>query len=321
MRHLAILLLLAVFLALGGAMRVHRFDPAPIIHARPVPLDRDRPDLRQVGRLTFVAGWSLSSREADMGGISSMSIVGRRVTTLSDRGTVIAFDVPTGGLAGDARLSPLPETPGDRTYKGGRDSESMTIDRATGRLWVGFEGANAIWRYGAGLATSEGGTAPPQMADWSSNSGPEAIVRLPDGRFLVFAEGKRGPRGGREALLFAGDPSRKGMRAIRFEYRPPEGYRPTEAALLPDGQVLLLNRRASLRDGVSAVIERIDPARIRPGQIVPAERIARIAPPLIVDNLEAMAVTRERGRTMLWIASDDNFLFFQRTLLLKFALD
>lgn len=321
MRRLFLSLPLLILLALPGAIRVHRFDPAPMLYAHPVPLDRDRPDRRRVGRLLFLAGWSLASREADLGGISSMSIQDGRVTALSDRGTVIGFDLPKRGGPVRARLFALPETPGDRTHKGGRDSESMTIDPSTGRLWVGFEGANAIWRYEPGLMASEGGTAPPQMQDWSANSGPEAIVRLADGRFLVFAEGKRGPLGGREALLFPCDPSRAGVRAMRFEYRPPDGYRPTEAALLPDGRVLILNRRASLIDGVSAIVERIDPARIRPRLIVPSERIARIAPPLIVDNLEAMAITREGARTIVWIASDDNFLFFQRTLLLKFALE
>jgi hypothetical protein len=37
--------------------------------------------------------------------------------------------------------------------------------------------------------------------------------------------------------------------------------------------------------------------------------------------MEALAVEREGGRTILWIASDDNFNPLQRTLLLKFGLD
>ena len=39
------------------------------------------------------------------------------------------------------------------------------------------------------------------------------------------------------------------------------------------------------------------------------------------DELQALSVAEENGRTILWIASDDNFMGFQRTLLLKFALD
>jgi hypothetical protein len=39
------------------------------------------------------------------------------------------------------------------------------------------------------------------------------------------------------------------------------------------------------------------------------------------DNLEALSVTQEGGRTILWLASDDNYNPLQRTLLMKFALD
>ena len=44
-------------------------------------------------------------------------------------------------------------------------------------------------------------------------------------------------------------------------------------------------------------------------------------PPRPVDNMEALAVSREGGRTIVRIASDDNYLALQRTLLLEFELD
>ena len=49
-------------------------------------------------------------------------------------------------------------------------------------------------------------------------------------------------------------------------------------------------------------------------------RSRALQPPLTVDNMEALSVTVENGRTIVWIASDDNFFPLQRTLLLKFAL-
>ena len=40
-----------------------------------------------------------------------------------------------------------------------------------------------------------------------------------------------------------------------------------------------------------------------------------------IDNMEALAVSRnDRGETMLTLMSDDNYNFFQRTLVLRFAL-
>jgi hypothetical protein len=36
--------------------------------------------------------------------------------------------------------------------------------------------------------------------------------------------------------------------------------------------------------------------------------------------MEALSVTQENKRTIIWLASDDNFIPLQRTLLLKFEL-
>ena len=63
------------------------------------------------------------------------------------------------------------------------------------------------------------------------------------------------------------------------------------------------------------------PPRLSAGAIVERVEIATFRAPIIADNLEAMSLTREGGRTILWIASDDNYNPLQRTLLLKFALD
>ena len=41
-------------------------------------------------------------------------------------------------------------------------------------------------------------------------------------------------------------------------------------------------------------------------------------PPVTVEGL---SVTREAGRTILWLTSDDNYSPLQRTLLMKFALE
>ena len=65
----------------------------------------------------------------------------------------------------------------------------------------------------------------------------------------------------------------------------------------------------------------VDPAAIRPGALVRGREIATLAKPLIHDNFEGLAVTREGNATILWIVSDDNQLFLQRSLLLKFRLE
>jgi hypothetical protein len=159
------------------------------------------------------------------------------------------------------------------------------------------------------------------MRRWPENGGAEAMVRLPDGRFLVFSEAGRGPQGSNAALLFAGDPSEEGPEPVRLGYRPPGEHRITDAALLPDGRLIVLNRSFSLVEGVSVIVTLVDlGGDLSPGRILEGRQIARIDPPLTIDNMEALAIGERGGRTIVWMASDDNFNPLQRTLLLEFEL-
>ncbi len=144
-------------------------------------------------------------------------------------------------------------------------------------------------------------------------------MRLRDGRFLIFSEGARGGRHS-QVLLFDGDPALAGIRATALRYLPPDDSRPTDAALLPDGRLLVLNRRFTILDGLSAALVLVDLPALNESTVLTGEVIADFRSPAIVDNLEALSVTREGSATILWIASDDNFSPLQRTLLLKFAL-
>jgi hypothetical protein len=122
--------------------------------------------------------------------------------------------------------------------------------------------------------------------------------------------------------LFDGDPAVPGTRATQFRYRPPAGYRVTDSAFLPDGRLLVLNRRFTLLGAFRVVLTIVRlPERVTEGMMVTGEEIARFEPPVVTDNYEALSVTREEGRTILWIASDDNYFSLQRTLLLRFAFE
>ena len=292
---------------------------SPAIRATPVALDRGDPARVRLGRLRYIAGWELASNDQSFGGLSSMIWREGRLVALSDAGTLFSIGF-VGGMPVGRVVGPLPAGPGTGEQKIDRDSESLTTDPTTGRMWAGFEQYNQIWRYDAGFTRAEAHAAPPAMAKWPANGGPEAMVRLADGRFLVFSEEGAGPEKGTALLVFPGDPTLPGARPALAGYRAPAGYRVTDATTLPDGRLLLLHRRFTLMEGVSAIVAILDPAAIRPGHAVAARQIARLASPLTVDNMEALAVMREGKRTIVWIASDDNFSPLQRTLLLKFAL-
>ncbi|TVV71862.1 esterase-like activity of phytase family protein [Sphingomonas solaris] len=292
---------------------------SPIILATPVPLDRVDPARTRLGALRYLGGWELASTDPRFGGLSSMIWRNGRLLAISDAGAV--FDIAvTGKVPSGAVRGMLPAGPGTGEAKSDRDAESLTADPASGRLWVGFEAHNAIWRYDAALGRAEAHVEPSAMRKWPGNGGPEAMVRLRDGRFLIFSEEAPGPAKSTALLIFPGDPTKSDAVPLLAGYRAPPGYAVTDVVALDDGRLILLHRRFTLMEGVSAIVSLLDPARIRPGHAVEATILARLAPPLTVDNMEAVAVSREGGRTILWIASDDNFSPLQRTLLLKFAL-
>ena len=315
MRRLVPLTIVALGLAPGTWVRTPQAvftDERPILSATLLPLPNlGRGDLRVAG------AWVLSSGNRHFGGYSALAVLpDGSLLAVSDRGRRLRFTPPgrPGRLVDFAYLGP--ERP---AAKAGADSEALTVDPASGRLWVAYENRNRIVRYDAGFRP-EGSVRPAAMRDWPSNSGPEAIVRLADRRFVVLAEGS--PRSSDEdspALLFPSDPV-QGAVPVRFRFRPPDGYRPVDAAQLPDGRVMILLRQVhwALPPRFTGKLMIADPAAIRAGERWRAAPLADLAEPLPTDNYEGLAVEPgEDGGVILWLISDDNKSAFQRTLLLK----
>jgi hypothetical protein len=312
---IAALILLGTF----APVRITPPDPPPSrtwLTFERVPVEAGRPQDRRVGRLRFLDGWNMESNDWRFGGISAMHVADGEVTAFSDSGWRIRFPIPPREGTYPASIQAVRNHGGVAVSKVERDVESAAAHGAY--VWLGLERRNGVWRFRAADWQEVGGTRPPAMREWAENTGAEAMLRLPDGRFIVFCEGDGGVS---EAVMFLGDPSIAGTPAVGLRYRPPSGYRITDAALLPDGRMLLLNRRISLLSGPKAklAVASVPPAQA--GATIVPQEIATLAPPVTVDNMEALSVTRERGRTIVWLASDDNYMPLQRSLLLKFALE
>ena len=200
-----------------------------------------------------------------------------------------------------------------------RDAESMALDPATGRRWVGFESANQIWRYSRDFTAAERMVKPGLMRRWRSGGGIESFTRLADGRFVAISEQAPPGRTDREGIVWPGDPTRT-RPSVRFSYQASPGYDPSDMTQLPDGRLLVLERRFALPFRWSNRLVVIDHAALAAGKLVQGREIARLEAPVIHDNIEGVAVTREGGRTTIWLVSDDNRLPIQRTLLLHFDL-
>lgn len=319
---LSILLILLFVPQWSGEARLPLLPRTATIQAAQVVLEPGNPQRTQLGGLTFLGGVALAGEGAAFGGFSAMAVDGHRFTLLSDGGNIVSFTMGADWTPRAVRFAELPAGPGKGWRKQDRDSESLTTDAATGRIWVGFERANAIWRYERGFARAQAHATPPALANWPSNGGAEAMVRLRDGRFVVLAEGRKGDAAGTvRGIMFSGDPVIAPRRGFAFSYRPPRGFKPTDMAELPDGRIAILNRRFALPLSFTATLTVVPRKAIRRGAIVAGREVARFEGAVLHDNFEALAAVREGRDTILWIASDNNQLFLQRSLLLKFRLD
>ena len=311
----------------SGEAHPPRLGKARMIVER-VALDPRDPARRRVGRLTFLGGLQLASPDPAFGGFSALSVgTGGAVTLVSDGGNVVRFRVLPDWRVRDVRFGRLSAGPGSGWEKRDRDAESMAT-APDGTFWIGFEGENAIFRYRPD-GGFDGRVFPGAMRRWLANGGPESLARLPDGRFVAIGESQRarrtmtrqkGKRRARKALLFARDPLID-RRPARFAYLPPAGFSPSDAAALPDGSLLVVNRRFRLPYRFVTVLTRVPAGALRAGKAAAGAPIATLDRPLLHDNFEGIAVTREGRDTIVWLVSDNNESMFQRTLLLKFRLE
>lgn len=276
-----------------------------------------------LGPFKLAGAWEMTLGSYKFGGYSALvPLPDKRLLAIADNGGFITF-MPPGGPAYTPRLGTLLSDP--RNDKRRVDSESATRDPKTGTIWLGLEWLNAIVRIGPHWLET-GRVRPAAMASWGPNSGPEALVRLSDGRFVALSEGAREwirPHR-HNGVVFAGDPVASGGKGQHFTFDGPAAFDPVDMAQLPDGRVLVLMRTLiwPLPEAFAGRIAIGDPAHIREGGVWKVTEVARIASGLPIDNFEGMAIVpRTDGRVTVWLISDDNQTKLQRTLLWKLVVD
>ncbi|MEQ8283654.1 MAG: esterase-like activity of phytase family protein [Parvibaculum sp.] len=296
----------------------------------------DRSETR-TGKLEWAGGIEIRSPKPEFGGWSGLAVNpdGTVLLAVSDEGhwfsAMMLYD-EQGRLSGLAEGHMAPMLGLDGQPIAGKmlgDAEGLVVDGAdatlVGNAYVSFERAHRIWRYDLG---ADGFLARPtqlltqrHFGRLNSNGGIESIELLPpaaaDGepRILAITEDTLDPRGNIKAFIADGHD------ISWFAVQPREPYKPTDMARLPNGDLLLLERRFSMLAGVGMQMRLIRRDDIAAGEIVDGEILIDVGQRYSIDNMEGLAVREDKnGDLMIYMISDDNFNLLQRTLLLMFRL-
>jgi hypothetical protein len=277
------------------------------------------------GPLHFRGGLQLTSDNRAFGGFSGIAIAADgSVAMLSDAGSVVRARL----VRENGQLSDVTEAEIDTLFPDGRlskevgDAEDIAFDPTDPNrgVIVRERQANAMLTF----EIVDGRTAdfrPKRVgADdrlLGSNKGLESTAFAPPGSPLageVIAIAERAPRG---MTNIPGWIAGVGQ----FEILPHDGFDVSSARFLPNGDLLLLERRYSPGWGIAMRLRRIDGATIAPGATLDGPILLDAGMAFQIDNMEGMAVHQdEKGRTILTLISDDNYSILQRTLILEFAL-
>lgn len=305
---------LAALVAPAGA------SPPLALRARRLPLAEGEEPPDRLGPLVFHGALALAADHPEFGGFSGLLLdadLGLKAVT--DRGAGLTARLvldDRGALAGlaGARLFPLRDARGRPLGAGARGDAEALARLPDGRILVAFERQHRIAVHAALDGPGLPFPAPPGLAAAPANGGLEALTVLADGRLLAIAERLPGRAPGTVAAWIGG-PDGRSWRQV--DHRVAEGFVPVDAAALPDGGVLVLERRFGWLAGFVSRIVRLEAGSLDAAPLAGRE-IARLAPPLLADNFEGIAVAPTARGLMVALLSDDNFHPLQRTLLLLF---
>lgn len=308
-RILALMLAAALSACLTAASANDRIQAVPRV------LSSDEPHRTRLGACEVLGIMELRWGERWFGGFSGMMLDGDRLTAVNDVGHWLRLRLEL-----DAEGRPRGVSDAELTSLGGldgtkEDGDAEDLAATPEGLVVSFERRHRLLLYPDGLSGKPRTLASPQgFTRLPDNGGAEAVAWLKDGRLLVIAEEGEGDI----------SPAWIGRSGAwrRLSYHRLGRFHPSGATTLPNGDVLVVERRFTWLGGIAMRLVRLKAETIRPGAMLDGEELALLQPPLLVDNFEAVAVRQRAsdGRLVAYLLSDDNFNPIQATLLMAVLL-
>lgn len=287
-------------------------------------------DETRFGALTFVGGFEMRSRVKEFGQLSALRFLtpGGDFIGVADHGFwffgTIERDgdgVPVG--VRDFRMQAMVDANG-RIIEAKADKDAEGLDVHDGIATVSFEGKARVTEYaldpsGMGRPLRDLDFLVPRH-ELRLNQGFETLTRahphgIHEGARIAIAERSIDENGDIFAAILEG--REKGI----FKVRRTEEFDVTDGVFLPDGDLLLLERRFSLERSPAIRLRRIYGESVRRGAVADGPVLMEADLGYRIDNMEALDVwQRDDGALVVSMLSDDNQSFLQRTLYLEFVL-
>jgi hypothetical protein len=281
----------------------------------------------EFGPLSWRGGLVLSSPEKRFGGFSGL-VVGADCASLlavSDAGNwfsaELSFDGEQLAGIGKAELAPILDAKGNPPRSKVKNDAEALASLGNGAYLVAFESYPRIGKFNIGRdglgARFELVKSPKAITSGPANGEIESVGRFSEGpwrdHYLAISENNLTPEGDIKAWIW------RSAKTTAFSIRGHGDYRITDAAILPGGDILILQR--SFRTLPAMALARIASADIKVGEAVaPRLLYEAMAPFHAVDNMEGLALCQRGEELRVTLISDDNFnTTLQRTLLLQFA--
>lgn len=301
-----------------------------VVGADPIRNFRPGSGEKRHGSLEFVGGLELWSRDSDFGGISAMRMLedGYRFVGVMDTAHWFTgrFERDAVGRLSDVtdfKIAPMRDAK-SRIIKEREDADAEGLVLRGDEVLVSFERTHRIERFR--FEDVPGATPLGRIKhfipdhEFRYNRGMEALAIAPPGTpldraMVVISERSLDKKGDIFAAILDGP-----KKGVFFVKRHPP-FDVTDGDFLPNGDLLLLERRFSAVRGVGMRIRRIAGADIAAGRTVDGEVLIDADFSHEIDNMESLDVsTAPDGSARILLASDDNQSFLQDTLVLEFRL-
>ncbi len=329
---------------------VKRLDPKTLdLAVSSVPLAGLNPFRKEVGSLSFVAGFHLTSTDKRLGGLSGLDMrEDGGLLAVSDTGDFVWIDLAADGLTPKAlRVAAMLDAKG-AALRGKAEGDAEGLALRGDIALVSYEGHHRVLAFDLGACGAAARGAPVASASSTSltraferkdlsvggNQGLEGLAITADWMLIAGIETKLGSASPVSARPIEASPEfdleigKDAPELVGLDALPAE----------PDGGIRLYSLHRSSNPLASNVITIVEstleptfdqsnlPARViseidersRKGYRVTSSRaLAEMSVFLTIDNFEGIAARRlPDGRVRLFVVSDDNFSESQRTLLM-----